>query len=375
MLSRPPKIDRDAFLRPFLAEGFSASEPGLLFPADLFIDLSGEDLGKRLFLTSDSEGRDLCLRPELTIPVCVEYLAGGTAGRRADYAYFGRAFRHRSDGPDEFWQGGVEALGSEDLATEDARILKYAIDCAARHGAPKPFVRLGDVGLFRAVLEALDLPSSWRRKLARDFGRSALVNADLASFAARKPAKKGRAGLIAALDRADPQGARALVADLLALGGLSPAGGRGVDEIAERFLERAEAREAEGAANHEHLALLQNFLAIEAPPAAAAREAARLLAPLGKAVASALSSFNERLAALEKNDLLIGEMRFSAAFGRRLDYYSGFVFELYQHADRREPPLIGGGRYDKLLALLGAEKPVPAIGFSLWVERLEGESK
>lgn len=373
MLTRPPAIDRDTFLGPFVAQGFRPSEPGLLFPADLFIDLSGEELGKRLFLTSDGEGRDLCLRPELTIPVCIEHLATGAPERRADYVYFGRAFRHRGDGPDEFWQGGAEALGETDRIAADARLLALAIECAGRHGAGKAHLRLGDVGLFRAVLDALDLPPSLRRKLARDFGRSALDPETLVALANRKPAKAGRAGLIAALDRADPQGARALVADLLALGGLSPAGGRGIDEIAERFLEKAEEAETIGV-NPEHLDWLRRFLAIEAPPLDALSQAVVVLAPLGAKVAPALAELEARLSAFRSGGIDLDDALFSAAFGRRLDYYSGLVFELYQNSKASEPPLIGGGRYDHLLALLGAPVPVPAIGFSLWIERL-GEGR
>jgi ATP phosphoribosyltransferase regulatory subunit len=34
-------------------------------------------------------------------------------------------------------------------------------------------------------------------------------------------------------------------------------------------------------------------------------------------------------------------------------------------------PLAAGGRYDRLLTLLGSAAPVPAVGFAVWVERLE----
>ena len=33
-------------------------------------------------------------------------------------------------------------------------------------------------------------------------------------------------------------------------------------------------------------------------------------------------------------------------------------------------PLVAGGRYDGLLARLGSAKPVPAVGFAVWIERL-----
>ena len=36
---------------------------------------------------------------------------------------------------------------------------------------------------------------------------------------------------------------------------------------------------------------------------------------------------------------------------------------------------MGGGRFDRLLTLLGAESRIPAVGFSLWLDRIEAEGK
>ncbi|RYG63900.1 ATP phosphoribosyltransferase regulatory subunit, partial [bacterium] len=32
--------------------------------------------------------------------------------------------------------------------------------------------------------------------------------------------------------------------------------------------------------------------------------------------------------------------------------------------------LAGGGRYDRLLTFLGAKAPIPAVGFSIWLDRI-----
>ncbi len=32
--------------------------------------------------------------------------------------------------------------------------------------------------------------------------------------------------------------------------------------------------------------------------------------------------------------------------------------------------LAGGGRFDRLLTLLGAKERIPAVGFSLWLDRI-----
>jgi ATP phosphoribosyltransferase regulatory subunit len=38
--------------------------------------------------------------------------------------------------------------------------------------------------------------------------------------------------------------------------------------------------------------------------------------------------------------------------------------------ERTGDPLVAGGRYDELLARLGATAPIPAVGFAIWIERL-----
>ena len=52
----------------FLGAGFSRIEPPVLQPAAAFLDMSGEEIRGRLYLTSDASGAELCLRPEYTDP-------------------------------------------------------------------------------------------------------------------------------------------------------------------------------------------------------------------------------------------------------------------------------------------------------------------
>jgi ATP phosphoribosyltransferase regulatory subunit len=62
-------------------------------------------------------------------------------------------------------------------------------------------------------------------------------------------------------------------------------------------------------------------------------------------------------------------MIFSASFARHLDYYSGFVFEARRRGAGE--PVIGGGRYDRLLRTLGARADIPAVGAAIWIDRLQ----
>ena len=78
-------------------------------------------------------------------------------------------------------------------------------------------------------------------------------------------------------------------------------------------------------------------------------------------------------AAIARHGLAGETVRYDAAFGRPLDYYTGLVFEIAAAAQGgpAERPLAGGGRYDRLLTLLGAKSPIPGVGFSVWLDRVE----
>ena len=52
-------------------------EISLLQPAEPFLDMAGEELRRKIFMTRDSQGRNHCLRPEFTIPVCLHHITTG----------------------------------------------------------------------------------------------------------------------------------------------------------------------------------------------------------------------------------------------------------------------------------------------------------
>jgi ATP phosphoribosyltransferase regulatory subunit len=71
---------------------------------------------------------------------------------------------------------------------------------------------------------------------------------------------------------------------------------------------------------------------------------------------------DRRLAAFSAVGLDVAAIAFDAAFGRNLEYYSGFVFEVITPGRPDLPPLAGGGRYDAMTGRLGAPGTVPAVG-------------
>src|ERR1700756_3438364 len=161
----------DGFLLSFAQAGYERSEPAILQPAEPFLDLSGEDIRKSLYLTTDATGEELCLRPDLTIPVARDYLASPSAGEAAGFSYLGAVFRYRWGRPSEFLQAGIESFGRQDRAAADAEMLALALGAVAAFEVADVEIRTGDVALFNALLDALDLYPVWRRRLIKDFNR------------------------------------------------------------------------------------------------------------------------------------------------------------------------------------------------------------
>ena len=350
--------------------GYARVAPTVLQPAEPFLDLSGEDIRKRMFLTTDPQGRELCLRPDLTIPVSRDYLVSPRAGRPQGYCYLGQVFRHRAHEPSEFLQAGIESFGRPDIAAADAEMLALGLDATAHYGLKTPDICIGDVGLFAALIAALDLAPAWKRRLIKDFNHKQSLAQDLERLTISPAhARPEYQGVLAALAGSDPKGARALVTDLISIAGITTVGGRTVGEIADRFLEQA-ALGAQTSLPQEMRALIERFLAVAGDPDEAAAEL-RTIARDGKLkLDTALDLFESRTGFLAGRGVDVRRIRFSTAFGRGLDYYTGFVFELHDSSGRTTGQLVAGGRYDGLLTRLGSATPISAVGFAVWIERL-----
>ena len=355
-------------LSSYMRAGYTPVNPPVLQPAEPFLDLSGEDIRRRMFLTSDPHGHELCLRPDLTIPVSRTYLQSPSAGRVAGYCYLGVVFRHREGAATEILQAGIESFGRHDKAAADAEMLSLGLEATTLYGLPSPEIRIGDVGLFTAFVAALDLAPAWKRRLVKDFNRKWSLAHDLDQLAltATNGSPEYR-GVLAALAGSDPKAAHHLVTDLLSIAGIAAVGGRSVAEIAERFLEQA----ALGVGTRlprETRALIERFLAVRGDPDEAAGELRALAADANLTLSPALDLFETRTGFLAARGVDVRTIHFSTAFGRGFDYYTGFVFEL--HDPRSKGPLIAGGRYDGLLMRLGAQEQIPAVGFAASIEEL-----
>jgi ATP phosphoribosyltransferase regulatory subunit len=250
-------------------------------------------------------------------------------------------------------------------------MLSLGLEATAGYGLGQPDIRTGDVALFAGLIAGLELPAAWKRRLIKDFNRKTNLAQDLDRLVlGGNNARPEYQGVLAALAGSDPKGAHALVTDLLSIAGINAVGGRSVAEIAERFLEQS-ALGASAKLPREVRGLIERFLAIQGDPDEATAELRALASEtnMTPTLAPALDLFESRTGFLAARGIDLNRVKFSTSFGRGFDYYTGFVFELTDPA-RTGDPLVAGGRYDGLLARLGATEPIAAVGFAVWIERL-----
>ena len=161
------EAERHARLLAHFAElGYAPVQPPVLQPVEPFLELSGEEIRRRIFVTSDGSGAELCLRPEFTIPVCRLHQAT-RPGQSADYSCLGPVFRVAAGEADEFTQAGLESIGRTDTPAADAEILGLALEGLAQLGRGDVSLRLGDMGLTHALLDALAVPPVAKRRTLR----------------------------------------------------------------------------------------------------------------------------------------------------------------------------------------------------------------
>jgi ATP phosphoribosyltransferase regulatory subunit len=358
----------DALLLSFAQAGYIRAEPAILQPAEPFLDLSGEDIRKSLYLTTDAGGEELCLRPDLTIPVACDYLASGRAGQPAGFSYLGPVFRYRGGRSNEFLQAGIESFGRQDRAAADAEMLALALQATSAVGLKDVDIRTGDVALFNALIDSLGLYPVWRRRLIKDFNRKVSLAEDIERLTlATAPGRNEYEGVLAALAGSDRKAALALVTDLMSIAGTTNVGGRSVSEIADRFLEQSTLKG--GALPRDALKTIKRFLAIAGDPDNAVAQLRALANDAKLDLTAAIDQLESRIGFMAARGIDTGSVRFSTSFGRGLDYYTGFEFELHSKGNGVEP-LVAGGRYDGLMTQLGSAAPIPAVGFSVWVETL-----
>ena len=266
---------------------------------------------------------------------------------------------------------GWKISARADREQADAEVLSLVLEAVRLAGLRGFTIRCGDLGLFRALLDALPIPARWRDRLLHGFWRRERFDRVLHQLAAPAAplADKDVAALAASLDPDDRLGAEQDVAAFIETRGIALLGARNLGEITERLLAAA-ADMREPPLGREVVALVESYLKISGTPDDALAAIAALTADAGLDLSGPLDACRRRETLLRQADITPGAMQFAADFGRQFEYYSGFVFQIELPGRGTAGQIAGGGRYDGLLASIGADSDTPAIGSAIHTERL-----
>lgn len=329
----------------FAAAGARPVEAAILQPAGTLLDLYGEDIRSRAYVTQDPLRGEMMLRPDFTVPLVQMHMESGADPAR--YTYAGEVFRRQETDaarPYEFLQVGFEVFDGQGPSQADAEVF-------ATIAAALPDLRLrastGDIGILRAAVEGLRTIAPRKAALMRHLWRPRRFRALLDRYGGRTPVPPARAALLAAGEPFADAGPEI--------------GLRTRADIGARI---AALREDAAAPpiSAEEIALVDTLLSLR-EDAPYALSALRDIAVDLPAIAPAVSRLSDRLGALSDRGVDVETLEFEASFGRTsLEYYDGFVFGLYAEARPDLPPVATGGRYDALTRVLGQGREAPAVG-------------
>ena len=325
------RAETQTLLKRFEGMGAQRIEAGILQPADTLLDLYGEDIRGRAYVTHDPLRGEQMLRPDFTVPVVQMHMAENSEPAR--YTYAGPVFRRQeeeTDRPNEYPQVGYEVFDGSDAARVEAQV--FAAFHEALTDLPLRAV-MGDMGILRAAVSGLETTPHRKAALMRHLWRPARFRALLDRYSAPLT----------------------LPEDVVT----GPEIGlRGAGEVSDRTALMQDDAAAPRLDAGERAAL-EALMAIAGPLPEA-------LSALGKAaenmpaIQAPLAQLTARVAALAEEGIAPEALDFEVTYGRTsMEYYDGFVFGFT--ADDM-PPIATGGRYDALTRVLGQGRAVPALG-------------
>ena len=336
-------------LRSVKSKGFKHIELNSVIETNHIVERSGESFRRFIFSFSDQKGNELCLRPDLTIASCIRYLNEKIKGTAKVY-YNGQAFRKTQNITDPIIRNqiGFEIIGSEEEKKDDRQIIETSIKSLSKFKYSSGSLIIGNVEIFKLLLNKLDIPKRWKLRLQRHFWRENYFN-DLLK---RLETNSDVDPTIVEIDKKKYQ-------KMLKENQLRQIAGRSVNEILVRFNNKIkDPRRAKKGRNVSKI--IKEFLKINCP--------------INQAAKKLNSFFNKNKINLRvennyfpitKNKISKLNVKYSASFGRQLEYYTGMVFKIIIKSKSKKINLINGGRYDDLIADLGSSKKIPAVGAAI----------
>ena len=333
----------EKIIKIFKSNGFVLLEPDVLLDSEYIIQRSGENFRRSMLTFENEDGKIMCLRPDLTVASCIKFLKKQS---KSKIYYSGQAYRRSNNNKTALIndQLGIEILGSKNQIQDDFKVIQTILNSAEKIKSKKILVKVGDISLFKSLINSLDMPERWKLRLIRHFWRPNYFEELLKRL-------EKNSDIDSVIFDADKKRFN----EMKKMNSTKIIAGREVLEILKRFNKKLKDPRSfnEG---KEIVKIIRSFLKINCK-----------LSDLDKKLLDFVKKNNlkknifKEFKSIQNLKKLKKEIKFITNFGRDIEYYTGIVFEVYS----KKIEIARGGRYDDLLKSLGAKKNLPAVGAAI----------
>jgi len=333
----------EQIIKTFKIKGFVLSEPDVLLDSEYIIQRSGEKFRSSMLTFENEDGKIMCLRPDLTVASCIKFLQNKSNSK---IYYSGQAYRRSSNKSADLIndQLGIEILGSKNQVRDDYEVINTILKSAKKINCKKIKIKVGDVSLFKSLINSLDMPERWKLRLIRHFWRPKYFEELLKRLEKNSD-----------IDSVTFDTDRKRFYEMKKIDQKKVIAGRSVSEILKRFDKKIKDPRSftEG---KQIVKIIRSFLNINCK-----------LSQLDKKLIDFTKKNNlkknifKEFKSIKNLKKLKQDINFISDFGRDIEYYTGIVFEIF--SEKKE--IARGGRYDDLLKSLGAKKNIPAVGAAI----------
>ena len=333
----------EKIVKTFKSNGFVLSEPDVLLDSEYIIQRSGENFRRSMLTFENEHGKVMCLRPDLTVASCIKFLEKKS---KSKIYYSGQAYRRTDKKGSDLIndQLGIEILGSKNQLQDDFKVIKTILNSAKNIKSKKIQIKIGDIGLFKRLINSLDMPERWKLRLIRHFWRPKYFEELLKRLEKNSD-----------IDSVTFDADKKRFFEMKKMEQAKVIAGRSISEILKRFDKKIKDPRSfnEG---KKIVKIIRSFLKISCQLSKLDNK----LLDFAKKNNLKKNIFKE-FKSIQNLKKLNHEVKFITNFGRDIEYYTGIVFEIFSGTKE----IARGGRYDDLLKSLGAKKNIPAVGAAI----------
>ena len=370
------EMDKDpASIREFfINKGYAFCNPAMTIPADIVMNFMGEDVRNRLLFTSSPSGDELCLRPDFTLPLAISYINNELQANK--FVYDGYAFRFPSINEKtrycpEFRQIGIENFGDKNKIDAEGDVISQAYEILSSFYDDHLEIKISDISMFYQLLDHLKIDTNLFNRIRRLYWRGLTateIKDSIKKIINTRFETKPRLDLIDEYKN-NNLSSIALIQKLTGSDDLSIFSGRHPDDIVKRYIDKSELSN-DNVINDTLIEQITEFLSIKGDISTIIQLLDNFQKKYHIDFVEGIENLENRVKILKKNQIAMDIIEFNATLSRKVEYYTGLIFEIRMKNKNKNEPIAIGGRYDKIFEQLGSKDPIPAVGCSIYIDRL-----